>query len=160
LSEGGSVGDGGGGEPLPVGGGEEVLVSIEDVGGGYVITAAVQEFLEGEAGNLQGKRCVLFDVVAGGADERARIGVAVGGKAKGEVVEAGVFGGGEEPAGVALGFGEIEEDGGGIAVGVLFSDGSKGGETGGGFVGGEGVAAVGLVVATAIEQDAFAGGVD
>jgi hypothetical protein len=63
-------------------------------------------------------RGVMFGEVRGGADERARIGASVSGEWEGEVVEAGVFGGG-------------------IAAGVLFSDG------------GEGAAAVGFVLAAA-----------
>jgi hypothetical protein len=62
---------------------------------------AFEDSLHGEPAYLHAEMGILFEQVARRAAERARIGAAGGCKFKGEVEEAGAFGGGKPSAWIA-----------------------------------------------------------
>src|SRR5450432_2140894 len=97
------------GDPEFVRRGHKAVVSFDGVAGGQLVAIALKHSLDGKPAYLQTELVVLLEQVARCTAERTRIRPALVGEFKGEIEEAGVFGGGKPAAGVAARRSQIPE---------------------------------------------------
>lgn len=100
----------------------EMFEGIDDIHAYQFVAVTLEHPLECEPAPFYREPVIVFEQVARGAAERARIGAARLGKLKRKTEEAGVFRCGKPPAGIAAQGGQIQEDLLRVVAGILPGD--------------------------------------